>query len=117
MIETLDPDEAETWIFHIGHRVERDGQGSCKEKHVYPAVPCARGHSKPGERSEEHTSELQSRVDLVCRLLLEKKKRVNYTNTFNIVELKNNSNTLDRTHHSEKINGNKDAEHLITDTN
>src|SRR5699024_12357027 len=27
-----------------------------------------------GERSEEHTSELQSRFDLVCRLLLEKKK-------------------------------------------
>src|SRR2546428_10321442 len=30
-------------------------------------------------RSEEHTSELQSRSDLVCRLLLEKKK--NYTHT------------------------------------
>src|SRR2546429_5763938 len=29
------------------------------------------------ERSEEHTSELQSRLHLVCRLLLEKKKRVN----------------------------------------
>src|SRR5437867_2386465 len=28
-----------------------------------------------GERSEEHTSELQSPYDLVCRLLLEKKKR------------------------------------------
>src|SRR5438105_11486560 len=28
-------------------------------------------------RSEEHTSELQSRVDLVCRLLLEKKKKKN----------------------------------------
>src|SRR5438105_7702804 len=28
-------------------------------------------------RSEEHTSELQSRVDLVCRLLLEKKKKSN----------------------------------------
>src|SRR5207247_9074134 len=27
-------------------------------------------------RSEEHTSELQSRVELVCRLLLEKKKRI-----------------------------------------
>src|SRR5438067_6970842 len=27
-----------------------------------------------GKRSEEHTSELQSRFDLVCRLLLEKKK-------------------------------------------
>src|SRR5207247_653236 len=29
------------------------------------------------DRSEEHTSELQSRVDIVCRLLLEKKKSVN----------------------------------------
>src|SRR5690349_22494428 len=29
---------------------------------------------RPGSRSEEHTSELQSRRDLVCRLLLEKKK-------------------------------------------
>src|SRR2546422_4374937 len=28
------------------------------------------------ERSEEHTSELQSRLHLVCRLLLEKKKRI-----------------------------------------
>src|SRR3982750_4979217 len=33
-------------------------------------------HARPGpdSRSEEHTSELQSRSDLVCRLLLEKKK-------------------------------------------
>src|SRR2546422_5922773 len=30
------------------------------------------------ERSEEHTSELQSRLHLVCRLLLEKKKREPY---------------------------------------
>src|SRR5690349_23058654 len=29
------------------------------------------------DRSEEHTSELQSRRDLVCRLLLEKKKKTN----------------------------------------
>src|SRR6267378_7806361 len=29
----------------------------------------------PSRRSEEHTSELQSRRDLVCRLLLEKKKK------------------------------------------
>src|SRR2546422_4402240 len=29
------------------------------------------------ERSEEHTSELQSRLHLVCRLLLEKKKKKN----------------------------------------
>src|SRR5688572_31357318 len=31
----------------------------------------------PGTRSEEHTSELQSQSNLVCRLLLEKKKTVN----------------------------------------
>src|SRR5690349_5979289 len=36
----------------------------------FPAVVVPR----PGVRSEEHTSELQSRRDLVCRLLLEKKK-------------------------------------------
>src|SRR5438067_6609930 len=32
-------------------------------------------------RSEEHTSELQSRFDLVCRLLLEKKKKKKKKNT------------------------------------
>src|SRR5438067_1813111 len=32
----------------------------------------------PPKRSEEHTSELQSRFDLVCRLLLEKKKMRTY---------------------------------------
>src|SRR5438874_4660994 len=31
--------------------------------------------AEPRPRSEEHTSELQSRRDLVCRLLLEKKKK------------------------------------------
>src|SRR2546426_6592406 len=33
-----------------------------------------------GERSEEHTSELQSPCNLVCRLLLEKKKKKKYKN-------------------------------------
>src|SRR5699024_11542204 len=32
------------------------------------------------KRSEEHTSELQSRFDLVCRLLLEKKKYISFFN-------------------------------------
>src|SRR2546421_6452524 len=35
----------------------------------------ARWRLDPCHRSEEHTSELQSRSDLVCRLLLEKKKK------------------------------------------
>src|SRR2546422_5337420 len=37
------------------------------------AAPAAAGEAQ--DRSEEHTSELQSRLHLVCRLLLEKKKK------------------------------------------
>src|SRR5438034_5024672 len=42
---------------------------------------CAQPSSSPSSpRSEEHTSELQSHSDLVCRLLLEKKKKsIQYT--------------------------------------
>src|SRR2546422_11555148 len=36
---------------------------------------CRRAPSAAAPRSEEHTSELQSRLHLVCRLLLEKKKK------------------------------------------
>src|SRR6266480_7549893 len=43
-------------------------------RHQMVRVPApAISHLRPG-RSEEHTSELQSHVNLVCRLLLEKKK-------------------------------------------
>src|SRR5438067_6157462 len=38
----------------------------------------ASGNERRCRRSEEHTSELQSRFDLVCRLLLEKKKMTEY---------------------------------------
>src|SRR3712207_8139058 len=41
--------------------------------------PGARPAARAGDRSEEHTSELQSRPHLVCRLLLEKKKKHIYT--------------------------------------
>src|SRR5437870_9666577 len=41
--------------------------------------PDVRIHDARGLRSEEHTSELQSRGHLVCRLLLEKKKKTYYT--------------------------------------
>src|SRR5690606_41950893 len=47
---------------------DRDAHGVlCRERRCEP--PRARA-----DRSEEHTSELQSRENLVCRLLLEKKK-------------------------------------------
>src|SRR2546422_2808183 len=42
------------------------------------------GRPAEGDRSEEHTSELQSRLHLVCRLLLEKKK----TNTGHVTHLR-----------------------------
>src|SRR5438132_13052353 len=39
------------------------------------AAKCSRSGRRRANRSEEHTSELQSHSDLVCRLLLEKKKK------------------------------------------
>src|SRR2546422_3326541 len=47
-------------------------QASAVALRTTPALPEALGDLEP--RSEEHTSELQSRLHLVCRLLLEKKK-------------------------------------------
>src|SRR5207247_10015445 len=44
------------------------------DRRVRPLHPCAAVRWKEF-RSEEHTSELQSRVDVVCRLLLEKKNK------------------------------------------
>src|SRR5256885_13081085 len=53
------------------------------------ACTSARGASSPAwasmSRSEEHTSELQSPCNLVCRLLLEKKKKHTTYNFFHVV--------------------------------
>src|SRR5438874_6939462 len=46
-----------------------------------------RGSLRLSGRSEEHTSELQSRRDLVCRLLLEKKKKKKITQMLRIYRL------------------------------
>src|SRR2546422_8906955 len=53
-----------------------------QDRRVLPETPERRLSAQPldpthpgGNRSEEHTSELQSRLHLVCRLLLEKKKQ------------------------------------------
>src|SRR2546426_5488712 len=56
-----------------------------KEVHAHQDLAAAQGEEEDArlgqladhvERSEEHTSELQSPCNLVCRLLLEKKKKV-----------------------------------------
>src|SRR5205807_8323208 len=74
-----------------GHRAERPGfdipvlyvvGDAIGEDMVHPHLPDAEAGEHPGDvggpylpRSEEHTSELQSPCNLVCRLLLEKKKK------------------------------------------
>src|SRR2546427_834790 len=59
-------------------RIEHRARGA-HARAVQVAV-AARAVVLPGdERSEEHTSELQSQSNLVCRLLLEKKKKKNET--------------------------------------
>src|SRR4030066_1188254 len=65
--------------------------------HRVSAVGCGPDRRPGGDRcrlrSEEHTSELQSHLNLVCRLLLEKKKKKNRTNN------KHHMHTHDRTVH------------------
>src|SRR5699024_11570283 len=68
LVRGLDP----LWI----EKMEGDGKMSPGEP--LDDVHMPHGSFLPflmGLRSEEHTSELQSRFDLVCRLLLEKKKK------------------------------------------
>src|SRR6266571_3959615 len=48
---------------------------------MHRACPTPPPRTPPQRRSEEHTSELQSHVNLVCRLLLEKKKTFSITLT------------------------------------
>src|SRR3712207_7482424 len=58
-----------------GYPVRLDEERSGVDEHARPGgVRQQLGGEPAGERSEEHTSELQSRQYLVCRLLLEKKK-------------------------------------------
>src|SRR6266705_6161441 len=54
-----------------------------------PPAPRRRVSCRPRFRSEEHTSELQSPYDLVCRLLLEKKNKRIITNIINKKKKKN----------------------------
>src|SRR2546429_873989 len=53
-------------------RSKRSSTGTCQRD-----SRCGSDSASVGSRSEEHTSELQSRLHLVCRLLLEKKKKRN----------------------------------------
>src|SRR6266536_4873986 len=63
-----------TTLFRSPPRLPRPGRGHARARARVRRAP-GRQPGLARRRSEEHTSELQSRVDLVCRLLLEKKKK------------------------------------------
>src|SRR3982751_7140253 len=64
--------EIYTLSLHDALPIFREDRGARRPGHL----PGRRGDL---DRSEEHTSELQSRSDIVCRLLLEKKKKKQLT--------------------------------------
>src|SRR5207249_11987116 len=70
-IEVFDREQCADFFFGRQIRQIDDGFTSSSTADIWDLV----NHRQFGEfvRSEEHTSELQSRFDLVCRLLLEKK--------------------------------------------
>src|SRR5260221_6661420 len=63
-----------TTLFRSQHR-----RGPVDHRAHHDAESGDMAERQAAERSEEHTSELQSHSDLVCRLLLEKKKKVTST--------------------------------------
>src|SRR2546426_7781037 len=62
-----------TTLFRSGLRVR--GGGATRRDHGGELRPPPPGRQRRSDRSEEHTSELQSPCNLVCPLLLEKKKK------------------------------------------
>src|SRR5439155_26952583 len=61
---------------HLGATTVRRMMARRERPAPQPESACGElGRKRKKERSEEHTSELQSRGHLVCRLLLEKKKK------------------------------------------
>src|SRR5438874_10430603 len=80
LFRSRDPKRREIVVFHAPSRAKilcPGGGGGVYVKRIL-GVPGDRWEERSGYiyRSEEHTSELQSRRDLVCRLLLEKKKKI-----------------------------------------
>src|SRR5579883_3646876 len=68
------PDNAVVIALAAGRTLPRSSAAWIGE--LDPADKLSPALARSGSRSEEHTSELQSRENLVCRLLLEKKKNI-----------------------------------------
>src|SRR5690349_4698864 len=75
-------------VIDISDEVARDQLARASVMALSFVAQSARGSGRPPvpqTRSEEHTSELQSRRDLVCRLLLEKKKTKKESNNNDVM--------------------------------
>src|SRR5690349_23396499 len=72
-----------TTLFRSGRRIVVDHEDA-RAREAVERVEQRHAAHRLLERSEEHTSELQSRRDLVCRLLLEKKKKQKYDQSHTI---------------------------------
>src|SRR5947208_7363083 len=70
-----DRDDEERRRHHHHRRHHRELHGPARKEAEEPGAACAVRDGEVTPRSEEHTSELQSPDHLVCRLLLEKKKK------------------------------------------
>src|SRR5204862_6670981 len=70
------PTETYTLSLHDALPISAASASSVLARAVAMSAPASPNRTSSASRSEEHTSELQSRRDLVCRLLLEKKKNV-----------------------------------------
>src|SRR2546421_4285203 len=80
-----------TTLFRSGPDRARPPRCGEESGRARAAVRRVTGGGAGDTRSEEHTSELQSRSDLVCRLLLEKKKKNKHRNT---KEIDNNADQI-----------------------
>src|SRR3989449_3500397 len=71
----------QSWCVTVSGPVNATAVTDASGNYLFPGLPA-------GTRSEEHTSELQSRLHLVCRLLLEKKKTNRHPTTANGARLR-----------------------------
>src|SRR2546430_10520235 len=72
-----------TTLFRSQHAAQIRARIRQPQLHLVPFADGQTVRDRAAQRSEEHTSELQSQSNLVCRLLLEKKKKMNeYTHKY-----------------------------------
>src|SRR5256885_7263304 len=89
-----------TTLFRSSARLLASALGRARARRLRPPPPHRRCSGTSGcrttdrrrrrPRSEEHTSELQSPCNLVCRLLLEKKKNKTYTLSQHLISMHTN---------------------------